>query len=80
MVGSLADPVGGSVNLKVDYSDFSLGHIVCEIRYPGAYLLFDRTGSIWHALKLRFPSLTVVMATPQQTSFRTAVPLFSRLF
>lgn len=65
------------MNLRVDYSDFSLGNIICEVRYPGAYLIFDRSGSIWHSLKRRFPSLSLVVGTPMQTSFRADSYVFN---
>lgn len=55
---------------KMTLEDFQLSHLVCEVRFDGAYLLFDRTGGIWHSLKQQYPTLTLVSASPNSSTFR----------
>lgn len=52
-------------------SDFQLRRVVCEVRYEDAFLLFDRTGAIFHSLKQSFTNLKVTNATPTSSTFES---------
>jgi hypothetical protein len=52
-------------------SDFRLRRVVCEARYDQAYLLFDRTGAIFHALKEDLKELKLLNATPTASTFES---------
>ena len=51
------------------FDDFKPFTITCELRYPNAYVIYDRTGSILSELKASFTNINVSAASPQQTAF-----------
>lgn len=48
---------------------FKLERAVLEVRYPGAYLHWDRAGALWTEMTRKWPDLTNVKGTPVQTVF-----------
>ena len=54
-------PTGFSIN------DFKLKRAVCELRYDKSYLIFDRTGQVYHDLKTIIPDLDVTNAHPMNS-------------
>jgi hypothetical protein len=54
---------------SLSFSDLSLGHSVCEVRYEMAFLIFDRTGAVCIACKEKFPEMKLTQASPSVTSF-----------
>jgi hypothetical protein len=48
-------------------SDFKPRQAICEVKYPDAFLVFDKTGDIFHELATRFKNLHNDAATPAQT-------------
>jgi hypothetical protein len=50
-------------------SDFQLERAAFELRYPQAYLLWDRAGSIWSEAVRRWPALKLVRGEPSHISF-----------
>jgi hypothetical protein len=53
--------------LPLTISDFTLRQATCELKYPDAFLVFDRTGIIYHHLTKRFKNVKNVSASPFQT-------------
>lgn len=53
--------------LPLTISDFKLRQVICELRYPDAFLVFDRTGEIYHQLGKKFTNLHSDAASPVQT-------------
>lgn len=53
-------------------SDFKLFQSVCEIRYENAYLIYDRTGQIFHQIRPKFTDLRVLSAVPNQSGFQSS--------
>ena len=53
--------------LPLTVSDFKLRQVICELRYPDAFLVFDRTGDIYHHLGKKFTNLHSDSASPVQT-------------
>lgn len=51
-------------------SDFKTAMAVCEVRYENAYLIYDRTGLICDDLRRMFSNLSVVIASPNQTTLQ----------
>jgi hypothetical protein len=62
------------ISLSLD--DFKLFRAVCELRYENAYLLFDRTGKIYHDLRNSFTNLQVQNANPSQSIFHSEEGIF----
>lgn len=54
---------------KLELPDFVLQRATLEVRYEPAYLIWDKSGSIWHQVKQRWPELINKSANPNQTSF-----------
>jgi hypothetical protein len=55
------------ISLSID--DFRLSKAVCELRYENSYLVFDRTGQIYHNLRNSFTNLEVRDANPTRCTF-----------
>jgi hypothetical protein len=53
--------------LPLTILDFKLRQATCELRYPDAFLIFDKTGDIYHELGKKFTNLKSDAATPAQT-------------
>jgi len=53
-------------SLTVD--DFKMIRAVCELRYANAYLIYDRTGHVFHSIRDSFTDLRVVDANPTQSA------------
>jgi hypothetical protein len=53
--------------LPLTTSDFTLRQATCELKYPDAFLIFDRTGNIYHYLRKKFRNVKNVSASPFQT-------------
>jgi len=51
------------------FDDFKPFTLTCELRYPNAYLIFDKTGQILNDLKETLTNISVSNAGPQQTAF-----------
>jgi len=51
-------------------TDFKMTQATCEVRYEDAYLIYDRTGHVFHEIRGSFTDLKVINASPPQTSFR----------
>ncbi len=51
-------------------ADLTLFHAAVEVRYPPAYLLWDRSGHLWSKLGLQFQGLRMLAAQPIETLFR----------
>lgn len=51
------------------FSSFRRSQLIFEMRYDEAYLLWDRTGSIWTALQPLFKKLRSNQAQPNQQTF-----------
>jgi hypothetical protein len=49
---------------------FQLEQFVFEVRYPFAFLHWDRSGTIWSELARKWPELESVVAQPGETRFR----------
>jgi hypothetical protein len=52
---------------KLTIGDFKLRRVVCEVRYPNSYLLFDHTGRIVEKLRRSFANVEVQSAIPTAT-------------
>jgi len=48
--------------LSID--DFKLRRIVCEVRFPEAFLIFDRSGTVFQTLRREYPAVTQDQAAP----------------
>jgi hypothetical protein len=48
-------------------SDFKLRQATCEVKFPEAFLVFDRTGEIYRQLARKFTNLHSDAASPAQT-------------
>jgi|SRR5579862_3013136 len=55
------------MTLSLTASDFKLRQATCEIRYPEAFLVFDRTGDVYRQLAKKFTNLHSDSASPAQT-------------
>ena len=55
---------------QLNLSQFKLRRAVLEVRYPNAYLLWDRAGDLWSEATRRWGSLDVQEAQPGRTVFR----------
>jgi hypothetical protein len=55
------------VGLMLTISDLKLRQVACEVRYPDAFLVFDKTGDIYHHLASKFTNLHNDSASPTQT-------------
>lgn len=53
-----------------DISDFRLLTITCECRFPEAYRLWDRAGTIWSEIAAVRPGMAKVKVEPSWTTFR----------
>ncbi|MBZ5503364.1 MAG: hypothetical protein LAN59_14225 [Acidobacteriia bacterium] len=53
--------------MPLTVSDFEVRQVTCELRYPEAYLVFDKTGDIFHHLSGKFTNLHSDSPTPTQT-------------
>lgn len=47
--------------------DFQLRQVTCEIRYPEAFVIYDRTGEIFQQLSKKFRNLRSLSPSPNQT-------------
>jgi hypothetical protein len=56
-----------TVDLDVD--QFTLEKAVVEVRYPAAYAIWDRAGSVWSEVGRKWPDLKVSHAQPNKTAF-----------
>lgn len=54
---------------KSSFASFRRQHLTFEIRYPNAYLLWDRSGAIWNAAERIFRSIDAQKASPNNTTF-----------
>jgi hypothetical protein len=52
-----------------DLSDIKLSQATIEIRYPNAYILWDRAGVIWSKASSTWPNMKMGKAKPMVTSF-----------
>ncbi len=52
---------------KLTISDFKPRQAICELRFPDAFLIFDKTGEIYHQLATKYTNLHNDNATPAQT-------------
>lgn len=53
----------------MDLDEFKLDRAVLEVRYPRAYLLWDRAGMLWTRLEKNWPELINQEASPARTVF-----------
>jgi uncharacterized protein (TIGR04255 family) len=56
----------------LNFDDFKVYNLTCEVRYENAYLIYDRTGHIVESLKGTFTNIQVASATPAQSSFTSS--------
>lgn len=54
----------------MEFQNLKLEKAVIEIRYPKAYLLWDRAGSLWTKVLKNWPTLSNIEANPAKTVFR----------
>ena len=54
---------------RLDFSEFALSRATFEFRYDHAYLLWDKTGNIWDAMKRKWPQIKANKIEPNQQSF-----------
>lgn len=54
--------------MAVDLSQYKIVKQVLDIRYPTAFLLWDRAGHIWDEVSKQFPNVKLKSAQPNQTS------------
>ena len=59
-----------TLHLPRELSDFRLMTLSFECRYPSAYLLWDRAGTVWSELIGLKPDLRLIKAEPGETVFR----------
>ena len=64
------DCVSIETNMPAGFSidDFKLKRAVCELRYDKSYLIYDRTGQVFHELKAVVPDLDVTIAQPSNST------------
>jgi hypothetical protein len=55
---------------RLELSSLKIERSAFEVRYPNAYRLWDRSGTIWHRATGVWPPLELVNAVPNQTLFR----------
>jgi hypothetical protein len=58
------------VSAPIDLSQFPLEQFALEIRYPVALALWDRAGTLWRAVREKWPDLNLVTAEPAKTTFQ----------
>jgi hypothetical protein len=56
--------------LPGDLNQYAFESAAFEVRYPSAFLHWDRAGTLWEAARRLWPSLVVVSAEPSKTVFR----------
>ena len=56
--------------VPVDLSSLNLDQAVVEIRHPPALLLSDRAGTMWSAVREKFPKIKNTHAVPTKTVFQ----------
>lgn len=54
--------------MAIDLSQYRIVKQVLDIRYPTAFLLWDRAGHLWNDISKRFPTAKPKSAQPNQTS------------
>lgn len=52
-------------------ADFKMFRAVCELRFENPYLIYDRTGHIFHDMARSFTDLKVKDASPNQSLFQS---------
>lgn len=52
-----------------DLDEFGFERVSFEIRFPAAFLHWDRAGAIWNAVARLWPELEIVTGEPGRTSF-----------
>jgi hypothetical protein len=55
--------------MALDLGQFKIQKAVFEIRFAQSFLIWDRTGHVWHGLRAKFPGLKLKGAQPNQQSF-----------
>jgi hypothetical protein len=55
--------------LKMQISELQLVNLSFELRYDQAFHLYDRSGVIWSTFQKRWPKLTQVVVSPNNTKF-----------
>jgi hypothetical protein len=56
--------------MSIDLSQFRVRQTVLELRYAAAFLVWDRSGAIWHEMSTRYLDLQVRTASPNIQSVR----------
>jgi hypothetical protein len=56
--------------IPLSTADFKVTSATCELRYENAYLIYDRTGQVFHDSRGLYTNFRVVNATPNQTLFQ----------
>jgi hypothetical protein len=57
--------------IPLSTADFKVTSATCELRYENAYLIYDRTGQVFHDIRGLYTNFQVVNATPNQTIFQS---------
>jgi hypothetical protein len=56
--------------IPLSIADFKVTSATCELRYESAYLIYDRTGQVFHDVRGLYTDCRVINATPNQTLFQ----------
>jgi hypothetical protein len=59
--------------MPIDVDQFIVATATLEVRYSSAFLMWDRAGSVWDAVKERYPTITVQDAQPNQLTAALAI-------
>ncbi len=54
---------------RIEFSTFKFERIIFQLKYPPAPLIFDKTGKIWKENLVIFPTLKIISAEPNKSSF-----------
>jgi hypothetical protein len=63
-------PEDSRIEAPTDLSAFAIEQLVLEVRYPLALNLWDNAGSLWQAVREKWPDLNLVAAEPAKTTFQ----------
>lgn len=50
-------------------TEFKIAHAICEIRFPNAYVFWDKSGELWTKCETQWPDLINKKSEPNRTTF-----------